>query len=193
MLPATGLDRSTYPASKHPRPDRGLDGQFSPGHAGLWPFFALDHAYDHHLGPAVVVFHVQLAVRNWMVCQLDVLETELLDPPDFCQGLHMLEVQNNLMWLPTVTNVPALFGTCVITRATTPSTTGSGGGVSGGGGPATTATAGGKITRQDTGDQVRNPNRDARFVGNTPLVRLVRIRSVVQAITVVGSLPPVVV
>jgi hypothetical protein len=29
-------------------------------------------------------------------------------PPDFCQGVHLIDVQNNLMWLSTVTNVPAL-------------------------------------------------------------------------------------
>jgi hypothetical protein len=57
----------------------------------------LDHAHGRRLGPALMVFHVQLAERNWLVCQLDVGETEYLSPPDFCQGLNMLEVQNNLM------------------------------------------------------------------------------------------------
>jgi hypothetical protein len=49
-----------------------------------------------------MVFHVQLAaVHTWLVYQLDVAETERLDPPEFYQGLHMLEVHNNLIWLPT--------------------------------------------------------------------------------------------
>jgi hypothetical protein len=77
----------------------------------------LDHAYGSRLGPALMMFHVQLNIRNWIVCQLDVAETECLSPPDFCQGLHMLEVQTNLMWLPTVTNVPALLALCITTRA----------------------------------------------------------------------------
>jgi hypothetical protein len=68
----------------------------------------LDHAYGHRLGPALMVFHVQLAIRNWLVCQLDVTETEHLSPPYFWQGLPMLEVQNNLMGLPNVTNAPAV-------------------------------------------------------------------------------------
>jgi hypothetical protein len=81
----------------------------------------LDHAYGYHLGPALMVFRVQLNIRTWIVCQLDVAETECLSPPDFCQGLYMLKVQNNLMWLPTVTNVPALLALRVTTRALTSS------------------------------------------------------------------------
>jgi hypothetical protein len=76
----------------------------------------LDHAHGCCLGPALMVFHVQLAILNWLVCQVDMEETEHLSPPDFCQGLHMLEVQNNLMWLPTMTNVPALLALRATTR-----------------------------------------------------------------------------
>jgi hypothetical protein len=36
----------------------------------------LDHAHGRRCGPALVVYHIQLAVRNWLVCQLDVSETE---------------------------------------------------------------------------------------------------------------------
>jgi hypothetical protein len=79
----------------------------------------LDHAYGRRLGPSLMVFHVQLNIRNWIAFQLDVAETECLSPPDFCQGLHMLEVQNNLMWLPTVTNVPSMLAVRVATRAST--------------------------------------------------------------------------
>jgi hypothetical protein len=75
----------------------------------------LDHAYGCRLGPALVVFHVQLTLRNWYMQQLDVQERNQIAPPDFCQGLHMLEVQNNLMWLPTVTSIPSMLAL----RATT--------------------------------------------------------------------------
>jgi hypothetical protein len=44
--------------------------------------------------------------------------------------------------------------------------------------------------RRDPGAQVRNPNRVAWFVGNTPFSRLVRSRLVAQAITVAGLDPP---
>jgi hypothetical protein len=68
----------------------------------------VDQVYGRRLGPSLVTFHVQLAWRNWLVVQLNANETVCLDPPDFTQGLNMLEIQNNLMWLPTVTNIPAL-------------------------------------------------------------------------------------
>jgi hypothetical protein len=29
----------------------------------------LDHAYGRHLGPSLMVFHVQLNIRNWIACQ----------------------------------------------------------------------------------------------------------------------------
>jgi hypothetical protein len=57
----------------------------------------LDHAYGRRLGPALMVFHVQLVIHNWMVCRLDVAEMECLSPPNFCQGLYILQVQRNLM------------------------------------------------------------------------------------------------
>jgi hypothetical protein len=136
----------------------------------------LDHAYGCRLSPALMVFYVQLNIHNWAVCQVDVADTECLTPPEFCQGLHVLEVQNNIMWYPTVTNVPALFAVCVTTRvltgrASTPvGAAGSGSGSSGAGvgSAATPSAAVGNAARRDPGSQVGNPNRDARFVGNTP-------------------------
>jgi hypothetical protein len=35
----------------------------------------LDFAYGHSLGPSLMVFHVQLAIQNWLACQLDLAET----------------------------------------------------------------------------------------------------------------------
>jgi hypothetical protein len=68
----------------------------------------LDHAHGRRSGPAMMKFHAQLAWRNWLVTQLYSSERSNVNPPYFCQGMSMLESQNNLMWLPTVTNVPAL-------------------------------------------------------------------------------------
>jgi hypothetical protein len=72
------------------------------------PESEMDQVYGRRLGPSLVTFHVQLAWRNWLVVQPDANETVRLDPPAFTQGLNMMEVQNNLMWLPTINNVPAL-------------------------------------------------------------------------------------
>jgi hypothetical protein len=77
----------------------------------------LEHAYGRRLGPALVIFHVQLDLRNWYMHQLDVQERGTIAPLDFFQGLHMLEVQNNLMRLPTVTNVPTLLALHATVRA----------------------------------------------------------------------------
>jgi hypothetical protein len=110
----------------------------------------------------------------------------------------MLELQNNLMWLPIVTNVPALLALRVATRASTtragtPTSNAGTGPSSGGagiGGVATLGAAGGTAAIRDPGAQVRNPNRDSRFVGNTPFARMVRSRSVALAIAAAGSDPP---
>jgi hypothetical protein len=127
-----------------------------------------------------MVSHVQRAIRDWLACQLDVAETECMKPPDFCQGLHLLELQNNLMWLPTTTNAPALLDLRVSTQASAPVELDS-----------DALTQEQAIVEPEQPPplpraQARNPNRDARFVGNTPLARLVRSRSVAQAITVAG-------
>jgi hypothetical protein len=108
----------------------------------------------------------------------------------------MLEVQNNLTWLTTVTNLTALLILRVVTRVSTtragaPSTnadTGPGGANIEGG--ATLGVVDGAAARRDPGAQVRNPNRDSRFVGNTPFERMVRSRSVALAIAAAGSDPP---
>jgi hypothetical protein len=70
--------------------------------------FKIDHVRGRRLGPSIMMFHVQLAWRNWLVVQLDSGETESISPPDFGTSLSMLEMQNNLMWLPSVTNLPLL-------------------------------------------------------------------------------------
>jgi hypothetical protein len=78
--------------------------------------FEIDHAHGRRLGPAIMTFHVQLAWRNWMVLQLDTGKTEAITPPDFGVGLTMLETQNNLMWIPSVTNIPLLLNLSLAQR-----------------------------------------------------------------------------
>jgi hypothetical protein len=148
----------------------------------------IDQVYGRRLGPSLVTFHVQLAWRNWLVSQLDANETVRLGPPAFAQGLNMMEVQNNLMWLPTVNNVPALSalrinvrspGTTTIPRSPVPTQEGT-----------LLAAEPAAVARRDPGRQVRNPSRESCFVGNTPLARNVRNKAVVAAIADAGSQPP---
>jgi hypothetical protein len=140
----------------------------------------LDHVYGRRLCPSLMVYHVQLAIRDWLACQMDVAETECMSPPDFCQGLNLLELQNNLVWLPTTTNAPALLDLRVATQASSPVELD----------PAALAQEQAIVEPEQPpplpSAQDRNPNRDARFGGNTPLDSLVRSRSVAQVITVAG-------
>jgi hypothetical protein len=130
--------RGPCSATEHHQLDSTLVGNSHPGvvacgrflhmyeNLEMWLESELDHACGRRLGPALVVFHVQLALHNWMICQLDVAKMEQIDAPDFCQDLHILEVQKNLMWLPAITNVPALLDLRVATRASATNNVGSG-------------------------------------------------------------------
>jgi hypothetical protein len=146
----------------------------------------IDQFYGRRLGPSLVTFHVQLAWRNWMVVELDANETVLLDPPDFTQGINTMEVHSNLMWLPTVNNIPSLSAlrtnfhpppAAPLPRAPTPAPVN--------GGLATLASE-----AADPGQQVRNPSHHACFVGNTPFARNVRSKAVATVIADAGSQPP---
>jgi hypothetical protein len=65
----------------------------------------VDAVHGRRLGPSLVTFHIQLVLRIWLATQLDAGETIWVGAPDFHHGLNMMEIQNNLMWLPTITNV----------------------------------------------------------------------------------------
>jgi hypothetical protein len=152
----------------------------------------VDQVHGRRLGPSLVTFHIQLMWRNWLVAQLDAAQTDWVDPPVFGVGLSMLEAQNNLMWLPTVTNVPllcALRQTQRISLAAAPAARA----------PvarsqaaraADTDSDAAPAARRDAGRQVRNPNRAPRFAGNTPFAQNVRSRAVSEAITAAGAPPP---
>jgi hypothetical protein len=150
--------------------------------------FEIDHAHGRRLGPSLMTFHVQLAWRNWMVVQLEAGETEAIDPPDFNTGLTMLETQNNLMWLPSITNVPMLLNLSVPIRAPpvgrtpgpappvrapgpTPSSVAYHVPTPPGGAPNVAP-----VARRDQGRPVRNTARASLFTANSPFAQNVRSR-----------------
>jgi hypothetical protein len=96
----------------------------------------------------------------------------------------MLEVYNNLMWLPTIINVPTFLALHTPVRgggllAATVAQNGAGGGGAGG------------ITGScNAGPQIHNPNRDTRFMGSTPLKHTMHIRGISVAIATDGHHPP---
>jgi hypothetical protein len=58
------------------------------------------------LGPALMVFHVQLMWRSWLTEQIS--SDTHVPLPDVCTGLRTLEQNNNLSWVPSCANVPQL-------------------------------------------------------------------------------------
>jgi hypothetical protein len=134
-----------------------------------------------------MVFHTQLIWRSWFVKQLATGNTRLIAAPGFYHGLYEFDMHNNLSWLPSVSNMPAL------QALTSPSRIlGGGGGSRGGGGninhpartaPTTTASAA-STTAAPAGNR-----RDAIFTVNTPFAANVRARRVQQAIGLAGPPP----
>jgi hypothetical protein len=149
--------------------------------------FEIDHAHRRRLGPAIMTFHVQLAWRNWMVLQLDTGETDAIDPPDFGVGLTMLETQHNLMWLPSVTNVPLLLAARARAPAAAPAPAGNRAPNAAAAPPAVARRDQGR----DQGRQIRNTARPAVYTGNMPFSKNIRARRVTDAIALAG--PPSVV
>jgi hypothetical protein len=68
----------------------------------------IDTAMGTQLGPPLFVFHLQLILRDWFVEQTRTCQRFSVPSPDFGQYLKMYERQNNLNWLPSVANIPAL-------------------------------------------------------------------------------------
>jgi hypothetical protein len=163
--------------------------------------FEIDHAHGRRLGPSLMMFHVQLAWRNWMVVQLEAGETEAIDPPDFGTGLTMLETQNNLMWLPPITNVPMLLNLSVPIRAPLVGRTPGPAPPVRAPAPAPSSAAyhvptppGGAptvapVARRDQGRPVRNTSQASLFTANSPFAQNGRLRRVSETIVLVGPPP----
>jgi hypothetical protein len=154
----------------------------------------LDSTHGQRLGSPLMVFHTQLIWRSWFVKQLATGQTRVIAAPNFCHGMDVFDMHNNLSWLPSVSNVPALQALTNTSR-----TSGGGGRHQRGGGnsnqpaqttptntasvaPTTAAPDGG---RRDPGRPVRNTDRDTMFTGNTPFAASVRTHRVQHAITLV--------
>jgi hypothetical protein len=143
--------------------------------------FEIDHAHGRRLGPAIMTFHVQLAWRNWMVLQLDTGETDAITPPDFGVGLTMLETQNNLMWLPSVTSVSLLLSLSLAQLPVTARAPVTAPAPAGNRAP-NAAAAPPAVARRDQGrDQgrpIRNTTHPPVYTGNTSFSQNIRSRRV---------------
>jgi hypothetical protein len=156
--------------------------------------FEIDHAHGRRLGPAIMTFHVQLAWRNWMVLQLDTGETDAITLPDFGVGLTMLETQNNLMWLPSVTNIPLLLNLSLAQRPVTARAPVTAPAPAGNRAPHAAAAPPAVARRDQDRDQgcpIRNTACPPVYTGNAPFSQNIRARRVAEAIALAGP-PPVV-
>jgi hypothetical protein len=150
----------------------------------------LQHAMDVEFGPclapALFVFHLQLIERDWFEEQIRTGQRFVLHAPEFAEHLRTFERQNNLSWLPSVSNVPALFSLRSTPRPLSAVT-----GASPRAAPETRASAPGRAAapreQRDLGARVRNPARHARFTGNTAFVNHVRERPMDEAFALAGG------
>ena len=69
---------------------------------------ALYSEYGSALGPIVMVLYVQLKMQMWFERQNSVRTTAALPAPKLASGLNAFDGGNNLAWLPTIDNIPAL-------------------------------------------------------------------------------------
>jgi hypothetical protein len=140
----------------------------------------LDLEYRVRLNPGLFVFHLQLIFRDWFEEQTRTGQQRLVPPPDFAEHIHTFERQNNLRWVPSVSNVPALHALRLQPRTANAPPAPRGHGVARETGTPRPAPA-------DLGARVRNPSRDARFTGSTAFATNVRERRVDEAIIVGGG------
>jgi hypothetical protein len=73
---------------------------------------AMDLEFGPRLAPALFVFHLQLIERDWFEEQMCTGQRFVVPAPEFAE--RTFERQNNLSWLPSVSNVPALFALLAI-------------------------------------------------------------------------------
>jgi hypothetical protein len=116
----------------------------------------LDLEYGVRLAPGMFVFHLQLILRDWFEEQARTGQRRSVPAPDFAEHIRTFERQNNLSWVPSVSNVPALHALRLQPLAANALPAPRGPGVA------------------ELGACVRNPSRDARFTGSTAFATNVR-------------------
>jgi hypothetical protein len=131
------------------------------------------------------VFHLQLILRDWFVDQTHIGQGTVVPAPNFSYYLKAFERQNNIHWLPSVSNVPALLALRVAPDrvptvplpAAVPATAQA----------STVVRAALAAERQNMGPCVHNPGCDAHFTGNTAFDNNVRTRHVKDTISLAGG------
>jgi hypothetical protein len=161
--------------------------------------------YGARMGPPLMVLHVQIQWRSWLLDQVGIDIHQSLYY--FCSGLHILEQQKNLAWVPSCANVPQMQAlqhvpmpepanrAPTINRASVATATVRSGGASVGGGggsaaPGGVATCNGKPSSVRA--RIHSTSRCREFTGNSPYATNIRTRCVAEAIVLGGNPPSVV-
>jgi hypothetical protein len=141
----------------------------------------MDEEVGPSLAPSLFVLHLQLILRDWFVEQTMTRQRITVAAPDIGQYLKVFERQNNLQWIPSMTDIPSLlalrapavsFQPCVPASAHRP--------VAASPSPAGGATSppSAPTERRELGARDRNAGRDSRFTGNTAFAKNARNRRV---------------
>jgi hypothetical protein len=125
-------------------------------------------------------FHLQLILHDWFEEQTRTGQRFSVPVPDFAEHIRTFERQNNLSWVPSVSNALALHALRLQPRADNALPAPRGSGVARETGTPRPAPA-------ELSTRVRNPSRDARFTGRTAFATNVRERRVDEAIVVGGG------
>ena len=148
---------------------------------------AMNRKYGVKLAPALLILYFQLNVRSWLEerWEYDMLDS---DSPDLITGMRTYLRSNRFDWLPHHEDIAALSSL----NNPTPTAPPSGSNQTPAPAPAPRPRAPDAVTPPPMANRRQNPNRDPRYVGNTPLAINVRTRSIRNAIAAAGTDPPMV-
>jgi len=142
---------------------------------------AMDSEHGAKLALALLVFYFQLLVRGWLE-ERWCFDDNNNPPSDFMFGLRAFTQGLCMSWLPGCRSIPAL---ATLTAPEPAVNRGRPGGT-----PGATGTPATGPPQLAASEQLQNPNRDVRFLGNNPLATNIRNRSIRDAIRVAGMTPP---
>jgi hypothetical protein len=150
---------------------------------------AMNKKFGAKAAPALLVLYFQLNVRSWFE-ERWTFDLNDREAPELLDGLQSYIRSNRFDWLPSHEDIPALE---FLTSGREPASSGEQ--ISGGSTAAQTGTprmsnAPAPASAPNIINRVQNPNRDVRFIGNTPFAVNIRTRSIRNAITVANVDPP---
>ena len=131
------------------------------------------------LSAPTMVYYFHLKHRNWFSDQWRMATVSTLAPPTLMHAFTMFRDGYNLSWLPHTDHVPLLLRLKPAPAPTPAQTPAGGRAPQAAGGPAD----------NPNHVRVRNSNRDSRVMGETPLGKRIREKSIPEALKAMGGPP----